>query len=100
MDFIDRRRERLALIADELVPKVVPSNWRAHLSPAPAFAGRATRSLFAIFLRQALRCHAFTLLRSLYEHLARFAWIAVEPPAHIEVWLKWDRKERITRPNS
>jgi hypothetical protein len=103
MDFIDKRFERLALIADELFPKVVPSNGEHSewLVTGPAFVARATRSLFAMrFLRQArFDADAFTLLRSLYEHLARFAWIAVDPPAHIEVWLKWDRKERIKADN-
>lgn len=103
MDFIDERFERLAQIADELFPKVIPSNGEHSewLVTGPALVARATRSLFAMrALRQGrFDGDAFTLLRSLYEHLTRFAWIAIDPPAHIQIWLKWDRKERLKADN-
>jgi hypothetical protein len=103
MDFIDERFDRLAQIADELFPRVIPSNGEHSewLVTGPAFVARATRSLLAMrSLRQGrFDGDAFTLLRSLYEHLTRFAWIAIDPPAHIQIWLKWDRKERIKADN-
>jgi hypothetical protein len=103
MDFIDQRFNRLAQIAEGLFPQTIPSNGEHSewLVTGPAFIARATRSLFAMrMLREGqFDADAFTLLRSLYEHLARFAWIAIDPPNHIQLWLKWDRKERIKADN-
>jgi hypothetical protein len=43
---------------------------------------------------------AGTLLRSLYEHLVQFAWLAADPsPARIEEWRRDDLQKRLTADN-
>jgi len=75
MDFIDQGFDRLAQIADELFPKMVPSSGEHSewLVTGLAFIARATRSLFAMraLWQHGFDADAFTVLRSLYEHLTR-----------------------------
>jgi hypothetical protein len=39
---------------------------------------------------------ASRLLRSLYDHVVTFAWIASDPAAHLPAWRKADLQERLT----
>jgi Family of unknown function (DUF5677) len=38
---------------------------------------------------------ASRLLRSLYDHVVTFAWLATDPPAHLAIWRKDDLEQRL-----
>ncbi len=102
-DFIDLRFDALLGVSRQLFPLTVPGTGQQDewLVTGPALIARAARSLEALLaLRPAgLDNDAYTVLRSLYEHVARFAYVAANPVEHLPLWLKWDRAERITADN-
>lgn len=64
---------------------------------AAAHIVRATRSLEAICLLRStgFGADATTVLRSLFEHVVTFAWLAIDPAANVPLWLKEDARARI-----
>jgi len=72
-----------------------PDAW---LLVGPALIARATGTLEAILALLPLEreADANTLLRSLFEHVATFAWLAAEPgEERMRRWLKSDAKARL-----
>jgi hypothetical protein len=98
-DWIDRRFEGLCEIASEIFPAAIPGSGRHDewLIAGPGLMGRATRSLHALRVLKpgGFDSDGYTVLRSLYEHVTRFAWLAVNPARHLPLWIKWDREERL-----
>jgi hypothetical protein len=95
-DWIDGRFEGMFKIAEQIFPTTIPrtganDEW---LIAGPGLIARATRTLHAIHLLKngGFEADGYTLLRSLYEHVTRFAWLAVDPPKHLPLWLKWIAK--------
>jgi hypothetical protein len=78
-------------------PVVGTGDQGEWLVTGPAFVARAARSLEALSVLRADRfdCDAYVILRSLYEHLLRFSWLAIDPGKHMPLWIKWDRKHRL-----
>lgn len=67
-----------------------------------ALLSRATGTLDSIFMLQPSErgADAMTLVRSLYEHVVHFAWLALDPSAErIGEWRKHDLKQRISADN-
>lgn len=56
----------------------------------PAYVARASGTLESMYLLLDARrtTDAIVLLRSLYENVLVFAWIDVDPPAHLSRWIK------------
>jgi len=98
-DWIDGRFDGLFKIASQIFPATIPGSGANDewLIAGPGLMARATRTLHAMHLLKAggFEADGYTLLRSLYEHVTRFAWLAVDPPKHLPLWLKWDREERL-----
>lgn len=98
-DWIDGRFEGLFKIASQIFPATIPGTGANDewLIAGPGLMARATRSLHAMHLLKpgGFEADGYTLLRSLYEHVTRFAWLAVDPPRRVPLWVKWDREERI-----
>ncbi len=95
-----RRAERLVGLVLPHLPAEVEA--RTHRDAwhwvAPALVARAAGSLEAIMALRPLGREAdpIILLRSLYEHVTTFAWLAAEPDAdRMGRWLKSDRAMRI-----
>lgn len=67
----------------------------------PALIARATRSLQAIATLQngLFNADAAVVLRTMFEHVVTFAWLAADPPAHLPLWVKFDRQQRISADN-
>ena len=104
-DAIARGREQAA----RLVAAVTPSfprdigTTRRHDDwgvTAPAFVARSTRLMQALVaLPDEHEAAAGVLLRVLFEHVALFAWLAIDPPAHLPRWVRQDREWRIKADN-
>ena len=98
-DWIGLRLDGLLAIASQIFPANIPGTGRHDewLIAGHGLMARATRSLHAL---QALKPGAFvadawTVSRSLFEHVTRFAWLAADPSGRMPLWIKWDRQERI-----
>src|SRR5579862_2514680 len=62
----------------------------------PAFVARATRLVQALCaLPDDHESAAGLLVRVLYEHVATFAWLAIDPLKHLPQWIRRDRLERL-----
>jgi hypothetical protein len=64
----------------------------------PALLVHATSSLRSIVFRlrpDGAHNDSSRLLRSLYDHVVTFAWLAADPPARLALWRKEDLKERL-----
>jgi hypothetical protein len=64
----------------------------------PALLTHATSSLRSIVFRlrpDEAHNDSSRLLRSLYDHVVTFAWLAADPPARLALWRKEDLKERL-----
>lgn len=99
LNFIRGRLRGLLAIATEILPREVVGT-REHgewLVTGPAFVARAARSLEAIahLMQKRFDTDGYVVLRTLYETIVRFAWIAADPTARMPRWLKWDRLSRL-----
>jgi Family of unknown function (DUF5677) len=98
-DAVARGRALTALVRPYLpVDVLVHGPADAWPLVGPALIARATGSLEAILALVPLKreADAGTLLRSLYEHVTTFAWLAAEPGAErMRRWLKSDCEERL-----
>src|SRR5687767_13875217 len=103
-----RRHRRRASALTRLVEDRLPAEYTAtgHHDAWPLIAAallsRMTTTLGHIFdlQRRGRAVDAGTLLRSLYEHLVHFAWLAADPSAaRIEEWRKDDLESRLTADN-
>ncbi|MGH3429981.1 MAG: DUF5677 domain-containing protein, partial [Mycobacteriales bacterium] len=64
----------------------------------PALLAHATSSLRSIVFRlrpDGAHNDASRLLRSLYDHVVTFAWLAADPPARLALWRKEDLEQRL-----
>jgi hypothetical protein len=64
----------------------------------PALLAHATSSLRSIVFRlrpDGAHNDASRLLRSLYDHVVTFAWLAADPPPRLALWRKEDLKQRL-----
>ncbi len=62
----------------------------------PAFIARATRLVQALSaLPDDCESAAGLVARVLYEHVATFAWLAIDPGKHLPQWIRKDRVERL-----
>jgi len=64
----------------------------------PALLAHATSSLRSIVFRlrpDEVHNDASRLLRSLYDHVVTFAWLAADPPPRLALWRKEDLEERL-----
>lgn len=64
----------------------------------PALLTHATSSLRSIVFRlrpEGAHNDASRLLRSLYDHVVTFAWLAADPPSRLALWRKEDLEERL-----
>lgn len=65
---------------------------------APALLAHATSNLRSIVFRlrsDGAHNDASRLLRSLYDHIVTFAWLAADPPTRLALWRKEDLEERL-----
>ena len=65
----------------------------------PALLTHATSNLRSIVFRlrpDGAHNDASRLLRSLYDHIVTFAWLAADPPTRLALWRKEDLEERLT----
>lgn len=69
-------------------------NWTVA---SAALLARGSRTLEAIdrLSRSNHVADSAVLLRSLYEHVTTFAWLAVAPTKHLPMWGAWDATERV-----
>lgn len=67
----------------------------------PALMARATRSLQAIAVLQGglFNADAGVVLRTMFEHVVTFAWLAADPSDRLPAWVKYDRQKRIAADN-
>jgi hypothetical protein len=64
----------------------------------PALLAHATSNLRSIVFRlrpDGAHNDASRLLRSLYDHIVTFAWLAADPPPRLALWRKGDLQERL-----
>ena len=64
----------------------------------PALFVHATSSLRSIVFRlrpDGAHNDSSRMLRSLYDHIVTFAWLAADPPTRLRLWRKEDLKERL-----
>jgi Family of unknown function (DUF5677) len=98
-DWIDGRLDELCEIASQIFPATIPGTGEHDewLIAGPGLMARATRSLQALRALKpgGFESDGYTVLRSLYEHVTRFAWLAADPMHHLPLWIKWDREERL-----
>jgi Family of unknown function (DUF5677) len=67
-------------------------NWQTTSAVFVARAGRSLQSVFALY-QGGYYCDASTVMRSLFEHVATFAWLAIDPPKHLKLWIRSDAEE-------
>jgi hypothetical protein len=99
-DPLARRAAALAQLVEARLPLEGISGGPAIAWPlvGPSLLALATATLKSIFV---LRPHddahndSSRLLRSLYDHVVTFAWLAVDPPARLDPWRKADLQERL-----
>jgi hypothetical protein len=91
----------LRILKDHLPREVRTSGAHTDWSVAgPAFIARSGRLLDATLrLPDEHEVAAGVLLRGLYEHIALFCWIAVDPANHASQWVRMDRVERLKTGN-
>jgi hypothetical protein len=98
-DLIAQRAAALAELVERRLPLEADSNGIATAWPlaGPGLLALATASLKSIFLLRPHQAHndSSRLLRSLYDHVVTFAWLAVDPPARLGPWRKNDLEERL-----
>ena len=93
---------RMVVIAAQHFPRTVettgqPDDWYVT---GPAFVARATRLMECITaLPKDREAEAAILTRVLYEHVVRFAWIAIDSAKHLPRWISYDLKERLKAHN-
>lgn len=89
---IDLVEGRLEVEGDASGPETA---WRMV---GPALLVHATSSLRSIVFRlrpDGAHNDSSRLLRSLYDHVVTFAWLAADPPPRLALWRKDDLKERL-----
>lgn len=100
----EQQAEAEARAPIDLVRARLPLDVTVHGPPdawplvGPALISRATGTLEAIFALHPLdrEADANTLLRSLYEHVTTFAWLAADPgEERMRRWLKSDCRARL-----
>jgi hypothetical protein len=98
-DPLAHRAAALAALVENRLPLEGNSTgpWDAWPVAGPALLAHATSILNAIFLLRPHDAHnaSSRLLRSLYDHVVNFAWLAIDPPAHLALWRKSDLEERL-----
>lgn len=98
-DSLDKRAAELARLVEDRLPIEGDSNGVETAWPlvGPALLAHATSNLKSIFLLRPHEAHndASRLVRSLYDHVVTFAWLAVDPPARLGPWRKADLEERL-----
>lgn len=97
-EVIQRRgRELVELVARRLPMDVDVTEDGGWPAAASALVCRMTATMVSILdLQKSEReSEAGTLARSLYEHAVYFAWLAADPPRHIEEWRKDDLNARL-----
>jgi hypothetical protein len=96
------RAARLVAAAAPSFPRDIQTTRRHDdwAVTAPAFVARSTRLMQALVtLPDEHESAAGVLLRVLFEHVALFAWLAIDPPAHLPRWVRQDREWRIKADN-
>lgn len=103
LDAADLRSQRLLAVVNRYLPTAKHStgahdDWELA---GPALIARGVRSLQAV---RALRPGLFNLdagvvVRCMFEHMVTFAWLAVDPPARLPLWVKYDRQQRLRMDN-
>lgn len=98
-DLLANRATALGQLVEDRLPLERDSNGPETAWPlvGPALLAQATGSLNSIFLLRPHGAHndASRLLRSLYDHVVTFAWLAVDPPGRLGPWRKADLLERL-----
>jgi hypothetical protein len=100
IDLLAQRADALAQLVEARLPLDADSNGPETAWPlvAPALLAAATGSLKSIFVLRPHEAHndASRLLRSLYDHVVTFAWLAVDPPGRLAPWREADLRKRLT----
>ena len=95
----ERRSVRLIALAEQKCPRDTESTGELHdwRVAGPALLLRAARSLSAMFVLRpgAYDADASVLLRIVFESVASFAWLAIDPIKHGPVWVKSDFRQRL-----
>lgn len=98
-DALALRAAALAQAVEQQLPLEADSSGPADAWPlvGPALLAHATSNLKSIFVLRSHEAHndSSRLLRSLYDHVVTFAWLAVDPPARLGPWRKADLQERL-----
>lgn len=98
-DALAQRATALARLIEDRLPLEEDATGPADAWPlvGSALLAHATSNLNSIFRLRSHAAHndSSRLLRSLYDHVVTFAWLAVEPPGRIAVWRKADLEARL-----
>lgn len=90
--------KKLVALVDDYFPQAWSgtdyNNWQVA---SGGILLRAKRSLQAIIhlAEGPYVCDAATLMRSLYEHVVTFAWLAVDPAERLPRWIRADAQNRL-----
>lgn len=94
-----QRAAALALLVEARLPIEVATTGPcdAWALVGPALFAHATRTMRSIFVLEPRGAHndAGRLLRSLYDHVVTFAWLAVDPPTRLVLWRLEDLAQRL-----
>ena len=95
--------DRLCSLVESSLPLAVVSDGsQDHWNVVgPAIITGATRHLRALLALESFRSKviSYQLLRSLFEYVVTYAWIAADPDSRTEEWLKYDFKQRLKADN-
>lgn len=97
------RTQRVLALVDQYLPQAKHSN-RTHTDwnvAGPALIARSAHSLRAIAALQPGQHHfdAGIILRTMFEHIATFAWLAADPTTRMPLWVRNDREQRLKADN-
>jgi Family of unknown function (DUF5677) len=90
-------------LTSTFLPRTMPSTGDHADWPLSGFAmlaracGTAESALALAVERRATDAGA--LSRTLFEEVVTFAWIAIDPAANAQAWVRWDRRQRIKLDN-
>jgi hypothetical protein len=97
-----RARDLIALVHQQ-VPLTVPTALLENAWPlyGPALVVRMAGTVEAVLALRSLNREAdpLCLLRVLYEHAVTFAWLAIDPPTHVEFFRREDAEQRVKADN-
>lgn len=103
LEAADLRSQRLLQVIDRYLPAAKHStgahdDWQLA---GPALIARGVRGLHAVRALRPALCNldAGVVVRSMFEHVVTFAWLAVDHTARMPIWVKYDRQQRIRMDN-